>query len=55
MTMIEPAREGPAFFAGNLASLGQVLRRFGSTSITATDTGSRMSQSVIYRNVEGGL
>jgi hypothetical protein len=39
----------PAFFSGNVASLGQMLGRFGSESISVHDTGSVVTQSVVYK------
>jgi hypothetical protein len=39
----------PAFFSGNVASLGQTLGRFGSESISIHDTGSIVTQNVVYK------
>jgi hypothetical protein len=39
----------PAFFSGNVASLGQTLGRFGSESISVHDTGSIVTQNVVYK------
>jgi hypothetical protein len=39
----------PAFFSGNVASLGQTLARIGSQSIAVHDTGSIVTESVIYK------
>jgi len=39
----------PAFFSGNIASLGQALARIGSQSIAVHDSGSIVTESVIYK------
>jgi len=39
----------PAFFSGNIASLGQTLARIGSESIVVHDTGSIVTQYVVYK------
>jgi len=39
----------PAFFSGNIASLGQALARIGSESIVVHDTGSVVTENVIYK------
>jgi hypothetical protein len=39
----------PAFFSRNLGSLGQALASIESESISVHDTGSAVTQSVIYR------
>jgi hypothetical protein len=39
----------PAFFSGNMASIGQVLARIDSESITVHDSGALVTQSVVYR------
>ncbi|MBL8173795.1 MAG: hypothetical protein JNK48_03950, partial [Bryobacterales bacterium] len=39
----------PPFFSGNLASLARALQRAQSVSITATDDGRQVRQSVVYR------
>jgi hypothetical protein len=39
----------PPFFSGNIASLGQALGRFESESISVHDTGSVVTQSVVYK------
>ena len=39
----------PAFFSGNVTSLGQTLGRFGSESISIHDSGSIVTQNVVYR------
>ncbi len=39
----------PAFFSGNMASLGQALARFESESIVVHDTGSTVTQNVVYK------
>jgi hypothetical protein len=39
----------PAFFSGNIASLGQALSRIGSESIVVHDTGSIVTQNVVYK------
>jgi hypothetical protein len=39
----------PAFLSGNIASLGQALARVDSASITVHDTGSIVTQNVIYK------
>jgi hypothetical protein len=39
----------PAFFSGNMASVGQVLARIDSESITVHDSGALVTQSVVYR------
>jgi len=39
----------PAFLSGNIASLGQTLGRFGSESISVHDTGSIVTQDVVYK------
>jgi hypothetical protein len=41
--------EGPQFFSQNVASLGRVLGRLDSASITVHDDGSRVAQQMIYR------
>jgi hypothetical protein len=44
-----PFREnGPAFFSGNIAGLGQVLRRVQSAGITVEDRGDVVVQSLRY-------
>lgn len=44
-----PAAREPAFFSENLASLGRVLHRVDSASITVHDDGSAVSQLLVYR------
>ena len=39
----------PAFFSGNIASLGQALARIDSESLAVHDTGGIVTQSVIYK------
>lgn len=39
----------PAFFSGNVASLGQALARFGSQSISIHDTGAVVTQNVVFK------
>ncbi len=39
----------PAFFSGNIASLGEVLARVASESIVVHDTGAIVTQNLIYR------
>ena len=39
----------PAFFSGNIASLGQALARIDSESIVVHDTGAKVTESVVYR------
>jgi hypothetical protein len=39
----------PAFFSGNIGSLGQVLARIESESIVVHDTGSMVTQKVVYK------
>jgi hypothetical protein len=39
----------PAFFSGNIASLGQVLGRIESQSIVVHDTGVNVTENVVYR------
>ncbi|HEV2689327.1 MAG TPA: hypothetical protein VGV35_12260, partial [Bryobacteraceae bacterium] len=39
----------PAFFSGNLASIGQTLARVDSESITVHDTGAIVTQSLVYK------
>jgi hypothetical protein len=39
----------PEFFSGNIASLGQALARIGSESIVVHDTGSIVTENVIYK------
>ncbi|HLK18783.1 MAG TPA: hypothetical protein VKT81_07495 [Bryobacteraceae bacterium] len=39
----------PAYFSGNLASLGHTLGRFGSESISVHDTGAIVTQNVVYK------
>jgi hypothetical protein len=39
----------PAFFSGNIASLGQSLGRIESESIAVHDTGSVVTQNVVYK------
>jgi hypothetical protein len=39
----------PAFFSGNIASLGQALSNVASESITVHDTGAVVSENVVYR------
>jgi hypothetical protein len=39
----------PAFFSRNLGSLGQALASVESESISVHDTGSAVTQTVIYR------
>jgi hypothetical protein len=39
----------PAFFSGNIASLGQALSRIGSESIVVHDTGSIVTQNAVYK------
>jgi hypothetical protein len=39
----------PAFFSGNIASLGQTLARVDSQSITVHDTGTIVTQSLVYK------
>lgn len=39
----------PAFFSGNIASLGQALARIDSESIVVHDTGSTVTQSLVYK------
>jgi len=39
----------PAFFSGNMASLGRVLAGIDSESIVVHDTGSIVKQSVVYK------
>ena len=41
--------EGPQFFSQNVASLGRVLNRLDSASITVHDDGSRVTQQMVYR------
>ncbi len=44
-----PDAAEPAFFSGNLASLGQTLGRVDSESIVVHDTGAVVTQNVVYR------
>ena len=44
-----PDQPEPAFFSGNLASLGQTLARIDSESIAVHDAGATVTQSVVYR------
>ena len=39
----------PAFFSGNMASLGQALGRISSESIVVHDTGSIVTQNAVYK------
>jgi hypothetical protein len=39
----------PAFFSGNMGSLGQALARIQSESIVVHDTGSIVTQNVAYK------
>ena len=39
----------PAFFSGNIASLGQALGRISSESIVVHDTGSIVTQNAVYK------
>jgi hypothetical protein len=39
----------PAFFSGNIGSLGQALARIESESIVVHDTGSIVTQNVVYK------
>jgi hypothetical protein len=39
----------PAFFSGNIASLGRTLARVDSESIVVHDTGSTVTQNLIYK------
>ncbi len=39
----------PAFFSGNIASLGQALARVDSESIVVHDTGATVTQSLVYK------
>jgi hypothetical protein len=39
----------PAFFSGNVASVGQALARIGSESISVYDTGSTVTQTLVYK------
>jgi len=39
----------PAFFSGNIASLGTTLARVDSESITVHDTGAIVTQSLVYK------
>jgi len=39
----------PAFFSGNLASLGQALARIDSESIVVHDNGTAVTQSLVYK------
>jgi hypothetical protein len=41
--------EGPHFFSQNISSLGGVLNRVESASITVHDDGSRVTQQMLYR------
>lgn len=41
--------DAPAFFSQNAASLGRVLGRVDSASITVHDDGSRLTQQMLYR------
>jgi hypothetical protein len=41
--------DGPAFFSGNIASLGRTLGRLDSAAIAVHDTGSVVSQELSYR------
>ena len=41
--------DGPKFFSDNVASLGRVLNRVDSQTITVHDNGARVSQQVVYR------
>jgi hypothetical protein len=41
--------DGPKFFSENVASLGRVLNRVDSQTITVHDDGARVSQQVVYR------
>jgi hypothetical protein len=53
MTQIDAASpdngEGPRFFSQNVASLGNVLNRVESASITVHDDGVRLTQQMLYR------
>lgn len=53
MTQIDTAStdysEGPRFFSQNVASLGAVLNRVESSSLTVHDDGARVTQQMIYR------
>ena len=44
-----PDAAEPAFFSGNLASLGHTLGRVDSESIAVHDTGAVVTQSLVYR------
>lgn len=39
----------PAFFSGNIASLGQALARIDSESIVVHDTGAVLTQNLVYK------
>ena len=45
----EGGGDGPRFFSANVASLGRVLNRVESASITVHDDGSRLTQQMVYR------
>jgi hypothetical protein len=48
----EPSPEEPgepAFFSGNIASLGRTLGRLDSVSLSVRDSGVALSQTVVYR------
>lgn len=45
----ENGGQSPAFFSGNMASLGQVFSRLESEQIEERDLGGKVTQSVVYR------
>jgi hypothetical protein len=44
-----PDPSEPAFFSGNMASLGRTLARVDSESITVHDTGAIVTQNLVYK------